>query len=97
VQGIRQAETTAAYDVQAHAGSLGIPAGTGVVVGGENPYTTVAAKRQENFKNRATMDDPQDVLPSLDYRVADHPHHVARLRNHGTGLPGRRARPEALY
>ena len=57
LQGIWQAQTTASYDVQAHAASLGMPAGLGVVVGGEIPYTPeAAAKKQQNFRNRAAAD-----------------------------------------
>jgi hypothetical protein len=57
LQGIWQAQTTASCDVQAHAAHLGLPAGMGVVVGGEIPYTPeAAAKKQQNFQNRATAD-----------------------------------------
>jgi hypothetical protein len=57
LQGIWQAQTTASYDLEAHSASLGMPAGAGVVVGGEIPYTPEAeAKRQQNFKNRASAD-----------------------------------------
>ncbi|HTW65459.1 MAG TPA: hypothetical protein VME17_12610 [Bryobacteraceae bacterium] len=57
LQGSWEAETTASYDLQDHGGSLGIPPGLGVVVGGEIPYKPEAlAKRQQNFKNRATAD-----------------------------------------
>ncbi|MBV9768666.1 MAG: hypothetical protein JOZ32_03770 [Bryobacterales bacterium] len=56
LQGIWQAETTANYDLEAHAAQLGMPAGTGVVVG-EIPYTPqAAAKKQQNYQNRATAD-----------------------------------------
>jgi hypothetical protein len=34
LQGIWQAETTASYDIPAHAASLGISLGAGVVLGG---------------------------------------------------------------
>jgi hypothetical protein len=57
LQGIWQARTTASYDVQAHAAHLGIPAGMGVVVGGEIPYTAeAAARKRQNFRDRATAD-----------------------------------------
>jgi len=56
-RGIWQARNTAAYDIQDHTASLGIPAGRGVVVGGEIPYLPeAAAKKKENFKSRATRD-----------------------------------------
>ena len=57
LQGIWQAQSTAAYDLLPHAARLGIPAGIGVVVGGEIPYRPeAAAKKQQNFQNRATAD-----------------------------------------
>jgi hypothetical protein len=57
LQGIWQAQTTAPYDIEPHAALLGMPAGAGIVVGGEIPYTPeAAAKKQQNFKNRATLD-----------------------------------------
>jgi hypothetical protein len=61
LQGIWQVrDTTAAFDVQDHAGALGIPAGRSSVVqpaDGKIPYKPEAlAKRQENFKHRDTAD-----------------------------------------
>jgi len=61
LQGIWQVRNTAAaFDVQAHAGALGIPPGLGIVVepaDGVIPYKPEAlAKRQENFKNRDEAD-----------------------------------------
>jgi hypothetical protein len=57
LEGVWQAETTASYDLAAHSADLGIPAGFGVVEGGEIPYKPESAARQrENFKNRATAD-----------------------------------------
>jgi hypothetical protein len=57
LQWIWQAETTASYDIEPHAAHLGMPAGTGIVVGGEIPYTTeAAAKKRQNFQQRATED-----------------------------------------
>jgi len=57
LQGIWEAQNTAAYNLLPHAADLGIPAGLGVVEGGEIPYKTeAAAKQKENFKNRATLD-----------------------------------------
>src|SRR5262245_3523304 len=56
-RGSWQARNTAAYDIQDHTASLGVPAGRGVVVGGEIPYLPAAAeKKKENFKNRAKLD-----------------------------------------
>src|SRR5579871_6543233 len=56
-QGIWQVSSKAAYDLRYHAASLGMPAGKGVVEGGEIPYQPwAAAKKQENFANRQTAD-----------------------------------------
>ncbi len=57
LQGIWQAQTAAAYDIEPHAAHLGMPAGLGIVVGGEIPYTPeAAATRRQNFQNRVTAD-----------------------------------------
>jgi hypothetical protein len=65
--GIWQALNTANWDIEEHAarpgqvaalGAIGaVPAGLGVVEGGEIPYLpTAAAKKKENFENRLTAD-----------------------------------------
>jgi hypothetical protein len=55
--GIWQAMNTAAWDIQDHTAQKGIPAGQGVVDGNEIPYQPAAlAKKNENYKNRATAD-----------------------------------------
>jgi len=61
LQGIWQVRsTTAAFDVEDHAGALGIPAGRSVIAdppGGKIPYKPDAlAKQKENFQNRAMAD-----------------------------------------
>lgn len=57
LQGIWQALSSAAWDIQDHAARLGVPAGQGVVEGNEIPYQPwAAAKKRENFDNRATAD-----------------------------------------
>src|SRR6185436_10929848 len=57
LQGVWQALNTAVWNLQDHAGALGIPAGQGVVEGNEIPYLPSArAKRAENYRNRATED-----------------------------------------
>jgi hypothetical protein len=57
LQGIWQALNSAAWDIQDHPARLGVPAGLGVVDGNEIPYQPwAAAKKQENFDNRATAD-----------------------------------------
>ena len=57
LQGIWQASSTAAADLQEHAASLNMLAGRSVVDGGQIPYQPWAAtKRAENFQNRQTAD-----------------------------------------
>src|SRR5882672_9311642 len=57
LQGIWQVRNRAAYDLQDHAAKDGMPAGKGVVEGGEIPYQPwAAAKKQENLVNRQTAD-----------------------------------------
>jgi hypothetical protein len=59
-QGIWQTMSSAHYDLEPHAASLGVPAGVGVVVDppdGKIPYKPEAlTKRSENSKNRAAAD-----------------------------------------
>src|SRR5438552_16901113 len=58
LQGIWQASSTAAADLQDHAARNNMLAGRSVVAGGEIPYQpAAAAKRAENYQNRLT-DDP---------------------------------------
>ena len=67
LQGIWQVLNTAAWDLQDHSASLGVPAGRGVVEGNEIPYRPEAlAKKQENFKNRQAL-DPENkcILPGV--------------------------------
>jgi hypothetical protein len=55
--GVWQALNSAAWDIQDHSGQLGVPPGLGVVEGNDIPYQPwAAAKKQENFANRATAD-----------------------------------------
>jgi hypothetical protein len=57
LSGIWQVMNTAAWDIQDHSAQKGIPAGQGVVEGNEIPYQpAAAAKKKENFANRATAD-----------------------------------------
>jgi hypothetical protein len=57
LQGIWQASSTAAADLQDHGASLNMLAGRSVVVGGEIPYQQWAARQKaENFRNRLTAD-----------------------------------------
>ena len=57
LQGIWQAVNTANWNIEDHSAGPGVPAGLGVVDGGEVPYHAVAlAKRQVNAGTRATAD-----------------------------------------
>ena len=57
LQGIWQASSTAAADLQDHAASLNMLAGRSVVAGSVIPYQPWAAKQKaENFQNRQTAD-----------------------------------------
>ena len=57
LEGIWQASSTAAADLQDHVASLNMLAGRSVVDGGEIPYQPWAAKQKaENFQNRRTAD-----------------------------------------
>ena len=57
LRGVWQVLNTAAWDLEDHGASLGVPAGQSVVVGGTIPYLESALeKRQVNFEQRATLD-----------------------------------------
>ena len=57
LQGIWQALNTAAWDLEAHGGSLGVPAGHSVVEGGTIPYKPEAlAQREANAEHRESLD-----------------------------------------
>jgi len=60
MNGIWQTLNTAAWNIQDHVGQLGVPPGQGVVEENEVPYQpAAAAKKQENFANRAA--DPTEA------------------------------------
>jgi len=67
LSGIWQAVTSAAWDIQDHHAQRGVPAGPGVVDGGEIPYQPwAAAKKRENYEHRATADpDSKCYLPGV--------------------------------
>ena len=55
--GIWEVVNSAAWNIEDHSPSLGVPGGFGVVEGGTLPYLPAAlAKRKENFEKRATAD-----------------------------------------
>src|SRR5579863_4835222 len=85
LQGIWQARGSAAYDLQDHAAGAGAPAGKGVVEGGAIPYLpAMAAKKQENFKNRQTADPLGKCfmpgVPRIMY--LDHPFQIFQTPEH---------------
>ena len=57
LSGFWQVLNTAAWDLEDHNSGPGVPAGQSVVEGGDIPYRPEAlAKKQENYRNRATAD-----------------------------------------
>jgi hypothetical protein len=85
LQGIWQARSRAAYDLQDHAARYGMPAGKGVVEGGEIPYQPWAlAKKAENFANRAKADPLAKCfmpgVPRIMY--LDFPFQIFQTRDH---------------
>ncbi|MSO83017.1 MAG: hypothetical protein EXQ53_06945 [Acidobacteria bacterium] len=67
LQGIWQALSPAASDIQDHQARLGVPAGQGVVDGNELPYQPWAlARKREHFANRLTADpETKGYLPGV--------------------------------
>ena len=67
ISGFWQVANTAAWDIQDHGASLGVPAGAGVVEGNEIPYRPDAlARKQQNVANRATADpEAKCYLPGV--------------------------------
>ena len=89
LSGIWQVLNTAAWDIQDHAASLGVPAGQGVVEGNEIPYQPSAlARKRENFTNRRTADPetkcyepgvPRITYMPYPFQIAQTPTYVAIL------------------
>jgi hypothetical protein len=75
LQGIWQAMNTAAWNLEDHGASLGVPAGNGVVQGGSIPYQPWALeKRTHNAANRERLDpDSKCYLPGIP-RITYMPH-----------------------
>ncbi len=67
LSGVWQVLNTAAWNIQDHVAEKDVPAGLGVVEGGEIPYQPWAlTKRDENARTRATSDpDTKCFLPGL--------------------------------
>jgi hypothetical protein len=85
LQGIWQVRNRAAYDLEDHAAKHGMPAGMSVVEGGRIPYQPwAAAKKLENFANRATADPVAKCympgVPRIMYM--EFPFHIFQTRDH---------------
>jgi hypothetical protein len=67
LQGVWQVLNTAAWDLEDHGPSLGVPAGRGVVEGGAIPYQPSAlARKRENYEKRASLDpETKCYLPGV--------------------------------
>jgi len=67
LQGIWQALSPAAWDIQDHHAQLGVPPGQGVVDSNEIPYQAWAlARKRENLANRLTADpETKGYLPGV--------------------------------
>jgi len=87
LQGIWQVRNRASYDLQDHVARHGMPAGRGVVEGGEIPYQPwAAAKKAKNFASRATADPlahcylpgvPRIMYMEWPFQIFQTPTHVA--------------------
>ena len=87
LDGIWEALTPAAWDIQDHAARLGVPAGLGIVEGNEIPYQPWArAKKEENFRNRATADPetkcfllgvPRIMYSQFPFQIVQSPGYIA--------------------
>jgi hypothetical protein len=85
LQGIWQVRSRAAYDLEAHAARLGMPAGLSVVEGGTIPYQPWAAKRKlENYAAREKADPVRQCymagVPRIMYM--EHPFQIFQTREH---------------
>ena len=89
LSGIWQVLNTAAWDIQDHAASLGVPAGQGVVEGNEIPYQPSAlAKKRENYANRRSADPetkcnepgvPRITYMPFPFQIVQTPTYIAML------------------
>jgi len=85
LQGIWQVQNRASYDLQEHGARFGMPAGPGVVEGGQIPYQPwAAAKKQENFANRQKLDPlAQCFMPGVPrIMYMEFPFQVFQTRDH---------------
>ena len=85
LQGIWQARSRAAYDLEDHDARHGMPAGRSVVEGVTNPYQPWAATRKaENYANRKTADPlAQCFMPGVPrIMYMELPFHIFQTRDH---------------
>src|SRR5262249_33489460 len=89
LNGIWQVLNTAAWDIQAHVGDLGVPPGEGVVEGGEIPHQVWAAEKQkELFAKRAAADPaarrflpgvPRLTYMPFPFEIVQTPNYIAMI------------------
>ena len=87
--GIWQVMTTASWNIQDHPAEKGVPGGQGVVEGNEIPYLPGAlAKKNENYKNRATADPvakcylpgvPRIMYMPFPFQIFQTPNYIAMV------------------
>jgi hypothetical protein len=87
LSGIWQVLGTAAWNLEDHSADRGVPAGQGVVEGGELPYLPEALeKRNENYRTRATSDPeskcylpgiPRMMYMPFPFQIVQTPSHIA--------------------
>jgi hypothetical protein len=95
LRGVWQALNTAAWNLEDHVGSLGIPAGQGVVEGNEIPYQPWAKEqRRRNFVNRLTADPeakcflpgvPRATYMGFPFQIFQTPKYVSMLYEYAHG------------
>jgi cytochrome c553 len=86
LNGIWQSLNSASWDIRPHNAQDGVPAGLGVVEGGEIPYQPwAAAQQQQNYANRLTEDPvrkcylpgvPRITYMPFPFRILQTPDHV---------------------
>jgi hypothetical protein len=86
LNGIWQVLSTAHWNLEPHSAIEGVPAGMGVVEGGQIPYLPAAlAKRQANFENRLTGDPlrkcylpgvPRATYLPFPFEITQMPNHI---------------------
>jgi hypothetical protein len=92
LSGIWQSLSSAAWNIEAHAASRDVPAGTGAVVGGPLPYQPWAAEQKAlNARNRATADPetkcylpgvPRLTYTPLPFQIVQSPDQVLLLHEY---------------